>query len=218
MEELQFFDATQDFTVAWKTLPHWAQSGTLTFITWRTADSLPAAAELRMTRERAELLRILTPAANTNWQHTLSKLSPKERAQTQWKLFGILDRELDHNFGECLLARPECSQIVLDSLLHFDDDRYVLTDAVVMPNHVHILVAFRDEDALLAQCESWKRFTARQIQQTLNRRGEFWQVEQFDHLVRGPEQFEYFRRYIADNPNKAKLKPGGYRRYSKSPT
>jgi hypothetical protein len=24
--------------------------------------------------------------------------------------------------------------------------------------------------------------------------GEFWQVEQFDHLVRSPEQFEHYRR------------------------
>jgi putative transposase len=41
MDGLQFFDRKQDFTVAWKTLPHWAQAGTVCFLTCRTADSLP---------------------------------------------------------------------------------------------------------------------------------------------------------------------------------
>ena len=32
----------------------------------------------------------------------------------------------------------------------------------------------------------------------------------FDHLVRSPEQFEYLRRYIADNPKAAGLASGEY--------
>ncbi len=62
-----------------------------------------------------------------------------------------------------MLREPELSQIVMNSLLHFDNDRYAPTDAVVMPNHVHVLVAFRDEDSLITQCKSWKHFTATQI-------------------------------------------------------
>jgi type I restriction enzyme R subunit len=40
--------------------------------------------------------------------------------------------------------------------------------------------------------------------------GRLWQEESFDHLVRSPEQFEYFQRYIAENPRKASLNPGDY--------
>jgi REP-associated tyrosine transposase len=114
------------------------------------------------------------------------------------------------------LARPELSYIVAQSLLHFDGERYDLTDFVVMPNHVHLLVAFRGEDMLLKQCRSWKRFTSRQIQDVLGRRGPFWQVEQFDHLVRSEEEFKQYREYIADNPRKARLRSGTYRVYSKT--
>jgi putative transposase len=187
----------------------------VSFITWRAADSLPAAAERRITRERAAALQRLGLDPRGDWKVQLPKLPPSVRRQVQWAHFSALDQELDHGFGECVLARPELSQIVLDSLRHFDEDRYILTDAVVMPNHVHVLVAFRDEDALLAQCENWKRYTARQIQQTLGRQGQFWQTEQFDHLVRGPDQFERFRQYIAENPKKARLPSGHYRWYSK---
>jgi REP element-mobilizing transposase RayT len=195
MDGFQFFDPKQDFTVAWKTLPHWAQAGTLCFITWRTRDSLPAAAESRITRERSKLV---------------------DHPGAKWSVFEILDGELDHNFGQYLLARPECSEIVANSLLHFDNERYLLTDFVVMPNHVHVLVAFHDIDSIITQCENWKRFSARRINQLLGYRGEFWQVEQFDHLVRGPEYFQHFRQYIAENPSKARLATGSYRHYSKT--
>jgi type I restriction enzyme R subunit len=105
---------------------------------------------------------------------------------------------------------------VANSLVHIDGERYVLTDYVVMPNHVHVLAAFADEDQLLAQVTSWKRFTSRQIHSALDRRGEFWQVEQFDHLVRSPEQFEYLRRYVAENPRKSGLREGSFRHYSRA--
>jgi putative transposase len=215
MEHLQFFDHKQAYAVAWKTLPHWTQASTVSFITWRTSDSLPAAAELRITRRRAEVLREMGLSNCGNWRAALEKLPPSTRSKAQWSLFRVADDELDHGFGECVLARPVLSDIVLKSFTHFDGDRYILTDAVVMPNHVHVLVAFREEDMLLAQCESWKRFTARQIHQALGRRGQFWQVEQFDHLVRSEEQFEYLRRYIAENPRRARLAEGRYRYYSK---
>ena len=88
-------------------------------------------------------------------------------------------------------------------------------DFVVMPNHVHLLAVFHDEGRMLKQCESWKRFAAVRINRDLGRSGEFWQEDAFDHLVRGPDQFEYFRRYIAANPENAGLGEGDYRWYSR---
>ncbi len=52
---------------------------------------------------------------------------------------------------------------------------------------------------MLEQFESWKHFTARSINRKLGNRGRFWQQDGFDHLVRSVEQFEHFRRYIANN-------------------
>lgn len=36
-------------------------------------------------------------------------------------------------------------------------------------NHIHMLVAFRNEAALIDQCESWKRYTATRINRWLKR-------------------------------------------------
>jgi type I restriction enzyme R subunit len=85
-----------------------------------------------------------------------------------------------------------------------------------MPNHVHLLGAFPDEKAMLAQCHSWKRYTATQINRALERSGEFWQIDAFDHLVRSEDQFSHFRLYIADNARRAGLREGEYRHYSRS--
>lgn len=71
-----------------------------------------------------------------------------------------------------MLRQPEVSAIVAESLLHFDGDRYLLTDFAVMPNHVHLLVAFPDADAMLLQCTSWKPYTATKINRLVHQKGE----------------------------------------------
>jgi type I restriction enzyme R subunit len=216
MNELRYFDPKQEFTVAWKTLPHWAQAGTVCFITWRTADSLPIAVQKKITAERRVLLFKAGLNPDEDWKRRLEALSAKNRGRIQWKLFTAWDRQLDKSLGECVLARPEVSHVVEQSLKHFNGDRYLLTDSVIMPNHVHVLVAFRDEEMLIKQCTSWKRYTACRINELVGLTGDFWQPEQFDHLVRSPEQFEHYRRYIAENPIKANLPFAAYRVYSKA--
>ena len=84
-----------------------------------------------------------------------------------------------------------------------------------MPNHVHVLAAFPTEEAMLAQCESWKHYMARQINGVLGRKGRFWEQDAFDHLVRSPDEFDRLRRYIADNPRCASLRAGDCLHYRK---
>jgi type I restriction enzyme R subunit len=99
---------------------------------------------------------------------------------------------------------------VADSLLHFDGERYRMGDFVVMPTHVHLPAAFATADAMTEQCDSWLHYTAFRINRAIGEKGKFWQQEPFEHLVRSLEQFDYLRQYIADNPRKARLKPGEY--------
>jgi hypothetical protein len=215
MRGFRFFDGGDEFAMRSRQLPHWAQAGTLVFITWRTADSLPRELQERLMRERGAVLGRMGLDPSGDWRGELAKLLPADRGRVKWALFQQWDDLLDSGAGACELGRPELAGLVKESLLHFDGERYVLTDCVVMPNHVHLLAAFPDERGMLAQCESWKRFTARAINQRLGREGAFWQVESFDHLVRSEEQFWHYRRYVAENGRKAGLKGGEYRWYSK---
>jgi putative transposase len=151
MREIQFFDPRQDVSVIHKRLPHWSQAGTVAFITWRTADSLPTAMLERLARERSDLLQRFG-IADADWEQQVAKLSAVDRGKLQWSLFEAWDRQLDAAAGDCVLARPELSAMVAESLFRFDDDRYLLTNFVVMPNHVHLLAAFQNDETMLAQC------------------------------------------------------------------
>ena len=55
----------------------------------------------------------------------------------------------------------------------------------------------------------------RETGRRLKRHGRFWQQDGFDHLVRSEEQFRYLRKYIAANPEKARLRPGEFVYYTR---
>lgn len=152
----------------------------------------------------------------SHWQTQLSALESALQNEFRRAFSEHWHNELDAGHGACVLRRSELAQIVADSLKHSDGDRYVLTYFVVMPNHIHLLAAFPEETAMLTQCESWKHFTAVRINRLLGRKGRFWEQDSFDHLVRTQEQFEYLRRYIAENPAKARLPVGHFIHYSKA--
>lgn len=213
----EFFDRSEEILIRERCLPHWEQPGKTYFITFRTVDSIPEAVVQRWRVERASWLRRqrIDPMAQ-NWKERVRELPPLVRRQFHELFTSRWLDELDRCHGACALKRSELSQIVADSLHYFDGDRYVLGDFVVMPNHVHLLVQFPSVGQLKSQGESWRTFTARKINEALAQRGQFWQDEGFDHLVRSPEQFEYLRGYIADNPAKAGLIEGEYRYYRRA--
>ena len=216
MLELNFFDPKQEYFVVARRLPHWAQAGVVCFMTWRTADSLPKDVVERCLKDRDELLRRHGINPRGDWRAALHRLKPAVREQIQWTISERWDQSLDECHGKCLLRRPELSKIVADNLRHLDGQDYELTDFVVMPNHVHVLATFQTAEAMLPRAGAWRRYEAREINKLIGETGHFWQEDGFDHLVRSPEHFDYYRQYIADNPLKARLRPGEYVHYSKS--
>jgi REP element-mobilizing transposase RayT len=210
----QFFDRDEEVLISQRCLPHWEQPGRTYFITFRTLDSIPESVLNRWRVERAGWLRrhAIDPQVR-DWRQQVAMLALGARREFHEHFTNRWLEELDCCHGACVLRRPELSQIVAASLHHFDGDRYLLGDFVVMPNHVHVLVQFPSIGQLKAQGESWRTYTARQINQVLGQRGQFWQDEGFDHLVRSAEQFEFLRQYIAHNPRKAKLAADEFRHY-----
>ena len=213
---MRFFKATDDIQVTQRKLPHWAQSDTLCFITWRTYDSMPASVVEQWYRLRGDWLqrRRIDPDAE-DWKQRLEELAAEEIEAFHAEFTTRWHEELDNCHGECVLRQPHLARIVRDSLLHFDGARYEIDGFVVMPNHVHLLVAFRNEETMLQQCESWKRFTATRLNAALGRKGRFWQSDAFDHLVRHEAQHIRLRQYLAENPIKAKLRDDEYILYLK---
>jgi len=211
------FEDKSDVLIIERRLPHSSQAGAVSFITWRTADSMPKAVVDRWHADRAACLNHYgIDPTQSDWRQQFMLQHPEAARNCLDPFWNRWEDELDSCHGACVLRQPELARIVRDSLLHFDGDRYLILDFVVTPNHAHLLAAFADEDAMLNQCESWKRYTATQINRRLKQHGRFWQSDAFDHLVRTEKQFEYLRGYIANNGIKAKLRPGEYVHYSRT--
>ena len=204
----QAFDPEAEVHRESRCLPHWFQPGVATFITFRTADSMPQ----HVIEQWHEELRVWliskgqASLVNSNQLPNLDGLPLRLQAEYRKVRDRGWQTRLDECHGECLLGNPELREIVVDSLLHFQGERYQVDCLVVMPNHVHLIAQFAKEYPLRKQSAGWLRYSARKINEILGRRGPFWQAEPFDHLIRSPSQFQYLRRYVADNPAKAKLR------------
>jgi len=211
----ELFDPKSDFCIhSGSNLPHWYQPGVSYFVTFRTEDSIPADVSRRWHAQRSEwLLRHKINANAPDWKKAFAQLPEIAREEFHDKFSREYLEYLDKGLGECLLRQREYRQIVADSLLHFDGDRYYMGDFVVMPNHVHAIVGLLGDTEIESQCTSWKRYSARKINQAIARSGRFWQEESFDHLIRSPAQFDAIQQYIRNNPKH--LHPSEYVHYQK---
>ena len=158
-------------------LPHWHPENRPVFLTWSLRGSLPPG-------------RAFPPNTVTSGQ-----------------AFVAMDRLLDGaRKGPLWLKRPELARVVVDSILHCADPlrKYEIHAFVVMANHVHLLVTPLITVPELTR--SLKAFTARKVNELLERTGEpLWQEETYDHWVRDDREFERIRSYIEDNPVRAGL-------------
>ena len=71
-----------------------------------------------------------------------------------------------------------------------------------MPNHIHCLCVSDKTGKRKHLTEIiglYKRYTGRQINTILSKKGRVWVDENFDHWCRTPEKVESVKRYIINN-------------------
>ena len=201
------FDPKLETSRKRRRLPHWYQSRRTYFVTFRLADSLPCKAREEIRKEKSDWFR----------QHGISsadellELPGQLRRQFRDRFSRRIELLLDNGLGDCVLKDPENSRILANTFRHFDRTRYYLDSFVIMPNHVHLLACPIAPHSLPKILQSWKRYSARKINDRMNRTGQsLWLDESFDHIVRNGDQLERFRRYIEQNPLRAGLRPGEF--------
>jgi hypothetical protein len=97
-------------------LPHFDAGEVFQSITFRLHDSMPQS-----------LLE--------TWKRELATESAEFEEKLRWRIEGYLDQ----GCGACYLSDGRIANLVQNSLLHFDRERYRLSAWVVMPNHVHLV-------------------------------------------------------------------------------
>jgi len=90
---------------------------------------------------------------------------------------------------------------VINAIRFWDRKTIDLDAAVVMSNHVHLVLRLR-EGTLSQVLKSIKSFTSRRIPHAI---GGLWQDENFDHILRTEEDWIAKVDYVRSNPVKSGL-------------
>jgi putative transposase len=99
----------------------------------------------------------------------------------------------------------DIAALLEESIFFGHSERYLLDAYVIMPDHVHLLLTPLSGWTLAKVQQGLKGFTSREINRILGRRGQFWQDESFDHLIRDEVDWLDKFTYIHHNPVTAGL-------------
>jgi REP element-mobilizing transposase RayT len=101
---------------------------------------------------------------------------------------------------------PDARDVMLASCLREHDNRAHVYAAVVMPDHVHLVLQTRVdtesgcEYSLSEILQAVKGATAHMVNKKLGRKGPLWQEESFDHVIRNGENLNAKMAYVLNNP------------------
>lgn len=163
-------------------VPHFDAGVVFQSVTFRLYDSMPQ-----------NLLQ--------RWKSELACEKEDFTDDLRWRI----EAYLDQGYGACFLPNSRIAAMLENALLHFDGDRYRLSAWVLMPNHVHVLVAPCAGYAVSNIMHSIKSFTSQEANKILGRKGRFWFEDYFDRYIRTEKHFDNARAYIESNPVKAGL-------------
>lgn len=148
--------------------------------------------------------------------------TPVAKYRYRRRLPHIQKAESDLFVTFCTLSRislPDGARdLVLDHCLREHDFRIRLHAAVIMPDHVHLLLLpLRDQDgwpfSMMKILQCLKGATAHRINKLLHLSGPVWEEESFDHVLRSDESLREKCEYIRQNPVRKGLvsRPNDYR-------
>ena len=147
-----------------------------------------AAAELKA--------RLTGRAVEREWKATQRRLPHWTRdGSTYFVTFRVSEAEL----------QAAERKVVLDHVRHGAGRFYGLAAAVVMPDHVHLLLQPRRAFELSRVMKGLKGVSARLVNERRGAHGTLWQDESWDRIVRDQAEFDEKLEYMLNNPVKKGL-------------
>ncbi len=145
-----------------------------------------------------------------HYDHARDSLDEDEnRSDKEYRLwksyFNAIDTLLQSSDPEHQYLRDDrLAEIVANSMHFYNKSDYNLHCYCVMPNHAHFVFTLNEKAHSISKImKSIKGFTARECNKILNRKGQFWQDESYDHILRNEREFENIIYYVLNNPVKA---------------
>jgi len=206
-------------------LPHIQPRDATYFVTYRLVGSIPKIMLTKLKSEKEDFERKLLRVKDENKR---AELLYNYRKRYFKKFDDILDKIVS---GPDWLKDDNAAGIVANAMHFYDETRYDLYAYCIMPNHVHMVfhvsrdhlsingnelstIEYDNPHTKTAQpgkkryivtdiLESIKKYTATRCNDVLNRKGQFWQRESYDHIVRNEKELIRIIKYVLNNPVKA---------------
>jgi len=197
-----------------RNLPHYIVPGFPYFVCINLIGTMPKTKIIEILTDGSpmERLRILPvlAAAGISVGEIILRPDPKR----------IIQKIQAEFLGPRWLAIPKVADAVKEAILHRDGEIYDLFAFSIMPSHVHLLFRLpgdiseekssandepTDKFQLAKIIGNLKKYTARQANLILGRRGPFWEHESYDHVVRNRKELIRLVRYTLMNPVRAGL-------------
>lgn len=93
-------------------------------------------------------------------------------------------------------------RIVLEHIKEGDDKFCDLLAAIVMPDHVHLLIRPKQPYTLSRVMKGIKGVSAHKVNLYRNTKGTVWQDESYDRIIRNSNEFDQKLNYMRNNPVK----------------
>ena len=190
-----------------RNLPHFQPSDSIYFVTFRLVNSLPKNVVEELRNENRKFQTEVNMLKDYNKKR---KLIENHRKQYFLKFDQLLDK---NNKGSLWLKEDKIAAIVSESIHYRNGKKYDLLSYCIMPNHVHILfdvTRFAESSRnsvstynLVKLMQGLKIHTAIESNKILNRAGQFWHHESYDHIIRDSNELVNTVNYILQNPVKA---------------
>jgi len=182
-------------------LPHIQPPGAVIFITFRLLGSLPIGCIEQLKAQ----YRLLSNIIHQGGKDTTSAI--RERGELLYRYDDALHFS---NSGPHHLKNPVIARMICDIIHYHDRLLYDLFAYCVMSNHVHVLVQpkqIAEEEFVPLEkiTHSIKSYSSGKANKILNRQGQFWEHESFDHYCRSEYEEKEISKYILNNPVKAGL-------------
>ena len=189
-----------------RNLPHYQPKDAVLFVTTRLHGSLPKE-KLKALKHFKQKEQLRLDNLNVS-----EEILDKEWLQSYEVYFKKFDDALHQESNDIHWFKDDrISQIWLDALLYFDNQRYKVICSTIMSNHVHFIL-YKLDRSLFKIMKSIKGYSARQANKVLmttipNRKkgASFWQEESYDRCIRDRKELQLKIRYVLNNPVKAGL-------------
>ncbi|MBR5080705.1 MAG: transposase [Victivallales bacterium] len=176
-------------------LPHWELNDIAYHISFRLADAIPVTIRQQLQEERKQIFG--------NCPEEEQMPTKEEIRRFQYLYSEKIEKYLDSGYGSCVLREESVAKIVCKSLEFYEGQKYLLHAWCIMPNHVHVVFQALRAHTLAEILHGWKSFTSHAINKLLNRKGQLWQDDSYNHIIRTSKEYYFQVRYVWNNPENA---------------